>query len=670
MTRYLILFFVLLTLQVSLAQTNNFCTLALPLAQTVNYCSTTGQYNNTNPQKSAWFQFTAAAFDVNISVSGAGAGGTLVSPQINLYSDCTGTEQVGTGTSSSNVTTLYKGGLIIGNVYYVMVTGANNATGTFALCLNNYNPIVKPGQDCGTASFLCSTAAISQQNVVGAGLYNDEGKGTCLSTKGQVSESNSVWYKWQAANNGTLVFTITPAYNKDDIDWVLFDLDTTGDCANVKPANAIRCKAGYGVDNQTCPGDTIYYKTGLDFNETDVSEPPGCGHGQNGKVKFVTMVQGHVYALLVNNFSSANHGFTLAFTDQQGKAGTGQFAGPKTAFSYTAPAGCGPSPQYTFTSQSSNYDALKWSFGDGASIDTASSPGPVAVTYATSGLKTVTLQAVARDGCTVVATQQVKVSIKPPLPVIQADKNVFCVNDTLRLQATPQPYLTYSWTGPNNFRSDSSTAIVPVTGSQVAGMYQLVTYSYQCSSDTASVTLPQPQAAPVAAFHTNPLSVNAPYGPVTVQFINDSFNADTYLWDFGDGATSTQQSPRHTYSGKGDYNVKLTVSRGNSCVISTVKYSLVIIQNNNYIVIPNTFTPNGDGINDVFTVVITNIKSYHIRIYTRWGQQVYESTHILNSWDGTFNGKQAPAGVYYYLVDAVGTNNEAIKRSGFVTVIR
>jgi gliding motility-associated-like protein len=451
---------------------------------------------------------------------------------------------------------------------------------------------------------------------------------------------------------------------------VLYDLGTTGDCANVTPANAIRCKAGYGVRNSYCMNDSVFYKTGLDFSATNLSEPPGCELGQNGKVKFITMIQGHIYGLLVNNFSAANDGFTLAFTDQKGKSGTGQFAGPQPVIAFSGQNNCTADQQYTFTSNSTNYDSLKWTFGNGASIQTANTAGPFQVSYATPGIKTITLEAITNGGCGVVATQQITVGIKPPLPVIQVDKNIFCVNDTVRLQATVAPNTTYSWTGPNNFQSDSSTAVIPVTGNQVAGIYKLVITSYQCSSDSAMVTLPAPQLTPIAAFHTNPDSVNALYGPVTIQFINDTVDADTFFWDFGDGSTSTAVNPSHTYTQKGKFSVRLTASRNNSCANSTIKYDLAIIQDNNYIFIPNTFTPNGDGINDLFNVTITNIKDYYIRIFNRWGQQLFESKSILNSWDGTYQGRKAPFGVYYYVIDAIGTDNAVLKRAGYITIIR
>ena len=129
-------------------------------------------------------------------------------------------------------------------------------------------------------------------------------------------------------------------------------------------------------------------------------------------------------------------------------------------------------------------------------------------------------------------------------------------------------------------------------------------------------------------------------------------------------------NPGHVYTYKGTYNVRLTAYRNNSCSVSVFKYSLVIIQDNSYIFIPNTFTPNNDGINDLFNVTITNVSNYHIRLFSRWGQPIFESKDVLNSWDGNFNGKKMPSGVYYYVIDAVSTDGESINRSGYITLIR
>ena len=101
-------------------------------------------------------------------------------------------------------------------------------------------------------------------------------------------ESNTAWYKWQAATSGTLTFVITPTVNTDDIDFVLYDLGTTNSC---DLSNPLRCAAGHGVDNTGCPNEPLYFKTGLSTTETDISEASGCGQGQNGFVKYIIIIK-------------------------------------------------------------------------------------------------------------------------------------------------------------------------------------------------------------------------------------------------------------------------------------------------------------------------------------------------------------------------------------------
>lgn len=70
--------------------------------------------------------------------------------------------------------------------------------------------------------------------------------------------------------------------------------------------------------------------------------------------------------------------------------------------------------------------------------------------------------------------------------------------------------------------------------------------------------------------------------------------------------------------------------------------------------IPNSFTPNGDGLNDVFSVSGSRIESVHLRIYNRWGQQVFESKEVERGWDGSLQGNPCPQDIYYYLVEYSG----------------
>jgi gliding motility-associated-like protein len=174
----------------------------------------------------------------------------------------------------------------------------------------------------------------------------------------------------------------------------------------------------------------------------------------------------------------------------------------------------------------------------------------------------------------------------------------------------------------------------------------------------------------VADFSTTPSYTDAAYGPVNIQFNNSSTGANTFLWDFGDGTSSTEKNPVHTYNKKGNFTITLTATNTNSCSTSINKSDIVIIENNNFVFIPNTFSPNGDGKNDEFRVTITNIKSYHIKIFDRWGTSIFESGNINQSWKGDNRGQSVPPGTYFYMINATGTDDLPITKSGYITVIR
>ncbi len=90
------------------------------------------------------------------------------------------------------------------------------------------------------------------------------------------------------------------------------------------------------------------------------------------------------------------------------------------------------------------------------------------------------------------------------------------------------------------------------------------------------------------------------------------------------------------------------------------------------IYIPNAFTPNGDGLNDVFKIeTLAEFSEFHLYIYDRWGEELFESNDKNKGWDGIYKGKLVPNGVYVYLVKAIiKDTNEYIKRNGTVTVVR
>jgi gliding motility-associated-like protein len=85
-------------------------------------------------------------------------------------------------------------------------------------------------------------------------------------------------------------------------------------------------------------------------------------------------------------------------------------------------------------------------------------------------------------------------------------------------------------------------------------------------------------------------------------------------------------------------------------------------------IVPNTFTPNGDGVNDKW--LIENISLYpntRVEVFNRYGQILYDSKHYSGDWDGTYKGKALPSGTYYYIIDL---NGARVTKKGYVTIVR
>jgi len=99
---------------------------------------------------------------------------------------------------------------------------------------------------------------------------------------------------------------------------------------------------------------------------------------------------------------------------------------------------------------------------------------------------------------------------------------------------------------------------------------------------------------------------------------------------------------------------------------------LIIVETNTILLIPTAFSPNGDGVNDVFRILRTlNIqKLLGFSVYNRWGEQVYSTNNIDDGWDGSFRNVEQELGVYVWTVEALTKDNEKVLRKGNVTLLR
>lgn len=152
----------------------------------------------------------------------------------------------------------------------------------------------------------------------------------------------------------------------------------------------------------------------------------------------------------------------------------------------------------------------------------------------------------------------------------------------------------------------------------------------------------------------DPLSVRFEPGceQVKAYFDNTVSNATSYLWDFGDGTTSTLASPMHTFPYGQPITVQLSTVVDGQSVTFTRQYETQEQLDLGTVELPNVFTPNGDGRNDVFTLVneVFLGPCAQLAIYNRFGQLMFESLGNNLSWDGrTIAGESASDGVYFYV---------------------
>lgn len=154
-----------------------------------------------------------------------------------------------------------------------------------------------------------------------------------------------------------------------------------------------------------------------------------------------------------------------------------------------------------------------------------------------------------------------------------------------------------------------------------------------------------------------------------VYFTDQSYsNISNWFWYFGDGGEADQKNPEHRFKKAGMFNTFLVVTNDFGCKDTTQKF--VHLKETSAFYIPNSFSPNGDGINDLFYAKSSGVIDFEITIFDRWGEKVFEAMDINKAWDGSYKGKPAKEDTYTWLVKVSLLEEKARSLSGTVTLIR
>ena len=290
------------------------------------------------------------------------------------------------------------------------------------------------------------------------------------------------------------------------------------------------------------------------------------------------------------------------------------------------------------------------------------------ITNVVSGTYTVTVTDA--NGCTSTSTVVISQNAGPLATV--ASQNEICNNSngTATVTATGGTGIyTYLW---SNGQTSTTLTGLP------HGNYSVTVSDGGCSS-SATVSV-QNTPGPTASFVVHPKVLNLMQGPVTFNDYSTG-NIVNWLWNYGDGSPDGSGTYNtHNYPNIGTYIVSLVVTDNNGCMDTMI--DTVHVNDIYTFYIPNSFTPNGDGINDVFSPEGINVDPYHFNMYIfdRWGNIVYH-TNIWNTaanscegWNGTkdnkFGWERAVVDVYVYKIYVKELSGQTHVYYGHVTLVK
>ncbi len=238
--------------------------------------------------------------------------------------------------------------------------------------------------------------------------------------------------------------------------------------------------------------------------------------------------------------------------------------------------------------------------------------------------------------------------------------DTICSGDTLLLSGTSSSGDMFVWTTTDgNIVAGDSTLTPSITS---GGTYTLTTINSSNGCQSTSDVFIQEYVVS-AIISADPISGQM---PLTVNLINLGV-ADSSYWDFANGQTYGDTSVTSTtsviYETQGTYVVTLTSFNGQCSATTRIT---IEVFGTSFLIVPNVFTPNGDGKNDVFEFLSQNITELNCVIFNRWGKQVAELTSADQTWDG----KNGSDGTYFYVLKAKGLDDVDYDLKGTITMIK
>ena len=315
----------------------------------------------------------------------------------------------------------------------------------------------------------------------------------------------------------------------------------------------------------------------------------------------------------------------------------------------TPPGQCIYNNNFNFTPGGSymGNGTFNWNFGTHASPSSSNVENPTNIIFDTVGTFPVTIT-ITENGCTASDTTYVTVYPKPDA-LFDLTTTFGCTLNPVHFidLSTGDAPLSYVWDFGNG---TGSTLQNPYAVYTIAGTYMvslIVTTPYGCMD---SVSLPSPLSvytSPVAGFNVSPTYTSIFYPDITMT--DQSLGASGCSVYWGDGTSTTNCDTIHQYAEAGTYTIMQVVVNSFGCYDTA--YAQVIVDPEYLFWIPNAFTPNANGNNDVFKPKLIGVHKYSFLIFNRWGEKIFETTNLEEGWNGFYKSKLCEQDVYVYKID-------------------
>lgn len=311
-------------------------------------------------------------------------------------------------------------------------------------------------------------------------------------------------------------------------------------------------------------------------------------------------------------------------------------------------------------------NSFQINFGDGSSQPMGA--GSVLHSYLAPGTYNAVLVLLDTNYCNQADSIPLQIRITPQVKAQFITPALGCIPYTAVFDNTSLGGLEFNWDFGDGSTSTNTnpTHVYPALGTYVVKL--VVLDSTTCNKiDSVSFTI-NTKEKPTAGFSATP---QPPLSNTAIEFANNSLGGSSYKWFFGDGdsvVTGSNAPVNHIYNSTGTFNACLVTFNQAGCSDTSCHAVQALITP--LFDVPNAFSPNGDGINDIISVRGYGIATMQWKIYNRWGVQVFQSSSKNFGWNGIYKGTMQPQDVYHYILEVKMTDGSKYTKKGDITLLR